>query len=110
MGKVKPITKPKFRRLFLKEWRAYRGLTQEQLASRVDMSVSNISQLENGKQGYSTEGLHALAEALNCDPGHLLMVDPIRNDAIWSIWERASEAERSQILAVSREIVRKAGS
>lgn len=97
------------RRLFVKEWRIYRGLTQEQLAERVGMSVSNISQIERGLQGYSPEGLEALSDALRCEPGHLFMVDPTRGDVIWSIWERASEAERRQIIAVSQAIVGKTG-
>jgi transcriptional regulator with XRE-family HTH domain len=101
---------PRWRRLFLREWRVYRNMTQEQLAERVEMSVSNISQLERGLQGYSSEGLQRLAVALQCEPGHLLMVDPTRDNAIWSIWERASEAERQQIVAVSQAIVRKTGS
>jgi len=52
------------RRIFLKQWREFRGLTQEQLADRVGWSVGNVSQLERGLQGYSQEGLEAFAEAL----------------------------------------------
>jgi transcriptional regulator with XRE-family HTH domain len=105
---VSRLRKPKFRRWFLKEWRQYRGYTQEQLADMVGMSVSNISQMERGAQGYSSEGLAALAEALRCEPGHLLMVDPTQQDAIWSLWETANEAQREQIVAVSKAIVRRA--
>jgi transcriptional regulator with XRE-family HTH domain len=101
---------PRRRRIFLKEWRTHRGLTQEQLAERVGMSVSNISQLEQGRQGYSQEGLEALADALQCDPGQLLMVDPSRSDAIWSIWEGAATAERQMIVDIAKTITsRKTG-
>ena len=92
----------------LKQWRAFRGLTQEQLADRAGMSPGNISQLENGKIHYSQPGLQALAEALNCEPFHVLNVDPTKDEAIWSLWERATEAERAQIVAVSRALVKKA--
>lgn len=98
------------RRIFLKQWREYRGLTQEALADRVGMSVSNISQLERGLQGYSDDGLSALAEALQCEPGQILNVDPTDDDAIWSIWERAEPGQRKIIMDVAKSIVgRKAG-
>lgn len=96
------------RRIFLKEWRVYRGLTQEQLAERAEMSPANISHLENGRINYTQEALEHLASALNCEPAHILMVDPTRDDAIWSIWERAEEAERTRIVDVARALVRKA--
>lgn len=98
------------RRIFLKEWREYRNLTQEALADRVGMSVSNVSQLERGLQGYSDEGLSALADALRCEPGQILNVNPMDDDAIWSLWERAEPAQRQVILDVAKNIVsRKAG-
>lgn len=97
------------RRIFLKQWRIYRGLTQEQLAERTGLSVSGISQLENGKQGYSDESLELLADALNCEPGHILNVDPTKEDAIWSIWERAKPGERQQIIAVAKALIGKTG-
>lgn len=103
LSRLKPRQR---RRIFVKEWRNYRGLTQEQLAERVGMSKGNISQLEQGVQGYSQEGLEAIAEALQCDPGQLLNVDPSRDDAIWSIWERAKEGERRMIVEVAKTIVK----
>jgi transcriptional regulator with XRE-family HTH domain len=103
--RFKAPTAPR-RRIFLKQWREYRDLTQEQLAERVGWSVGNVSQLERGLQGYSQEGLEALADALNCDPGQLLTVDPTGDDAIWSIWERAKPAERTMIVNVAKTIVK----
>src|SRR5437016_6511061 len=67
MAKVSPRFKhPPWRKLFVKQWREFRNLTQEQLAERAGMSVGNISQLERGLQGYSMQGLEALSQALNC--------------------------------------------
>lgn len=94
------------RRIFLKEWRTYRGLTQEQLAERVGWSVGNVSQLERGLQGYSQEGLEALADALQCEPGQILNVDPTRDDAIWSIWEKAKPGERQMIVELAKTVVK----
>lgn len=98
------------RRIFLKEWREYRGLTQESLADRVGMSVSNISQLERGLQGYSDEGLERLADALRCDPGQILTVNPLDDNAIWSLWERAEPGQRQVIMDVAKGLVTKRAS
>ena len=103
MAKSPP--KRRLGRIFLKEWRKFRGLSQERLAERVGMSVSNISQLEQGRQGYSQAGLEALAEALACDPGQLLTVDPTRDEAIWSIWETAKPGERKMIVDIARTVI-----
>lgn len=101
--------KPQRRRTFIAAWRKYRNLTQEQLAERVGMSVSNISQLEQGRQGYSQEGLEAIADALNCEPGQLLNVDPTKADAIWSIWELAKPGERKLIVDIAKSVTGKTG-
>ncbi|MCW5720845.1 MAG: helix-turn-helix transcriptional regulator [Devosia sp.] len=74
--KVTPRLKREPPVYFFRAWRRHRGLTQEQLAERVDMSVSSISQLETGKQGFSDDTLLALADALSCEPGDLLSRDP----------------------------------
>ncbi len=43
--------KPDRGRTYIKEWRKYRGMTQEQLAEAAGMVVSNVSQLEQGRSG-----------------------------------------------------------
>lgn len=68
-------------------------------------SKGNVSQLETGAQGYSQEGLEKLAEVLQCEPGQLLNVDPTKDDAIWSIWERAGEGERDKIMDYAKLVV-----
>lgn len=70
------------RRHFIKEWRKFRGLTQDQLASRIGSATSTISQLETGKQGYSEPLLDELADALSCDPWELLNVDPSKEGEV----------------------------
>ena len=100
MGTRKRLKAPERRRHFIKEWRKYRNLTQEQLASRLGVAVSSISQLETGKQGYSQATLEALAEALMCQPADLLMRDPTREEAIWSIWDTLEPAQRDQITEI----------
>lgn len=54
----------------------------------VGMTPPSVSQIENGKQGFTDTTLEAFAEALGCNPGDLLMRNPLDKDAPWSIWER----------------------
>lgn len=103
---ARPRPKPQRRRTFIKEWRKFRNLTQEALAERVGMVVSNIAQLEQGRQGYSQAGLEAIADALRCDAGQLLTVDPTKDDAIWSIWDNAKPGQRLMIVEVAKTILK----
>lgn len=48
-------------------WREYRGLSLTALAQRCNVSVSAISQIENGHRQPSVRLLQALAEALDVD-------------------------------------------
>ncbi len=64
-------------RHFLRAWRKYRGLTQEQLADRIGVSGSNISLLESGKQNYTQRILEEIALALGTSPASLLTEDPV---------------------------------
>lgn len=72
------------------------------------MSVGNISAMERGAQGYTQDGLEALAEAYRCEPGQLLTVDPNTSD-IWSIWESAKIGDRQKIVEIARTITGKTG-
>jgi transcriptional regulator with XRE-family HTH domain len=88
------------RRHFIKEWRKSRGLTQEQLAERIGVAVSTISQLETGKQGYSQPTLEAIADALGCEPADLLMRNPNQQNEIWSIWETLDAPAKIQAVRI----------
>src|SRR5579859_1628556 len=90
---------------FIKEWRIYRGLTQEQLAERLETSKTTISELESGNRGYTQDGLEAIAEALGTDPASLLMRRP-GQDEIWSVWEQAKPGQKTQIIEVVKTIIK----
>lgn len=113
MKKTRPHPKPQRPKYFFKEWRKYRGLTQEQLAERIGTSTPSISQLETGKQGFTDKTLEAFAQALNCTPADLLMRNPTDPEAPWSIWETLEPAQREQTLRFLNSFVtdnnRKAG-
>lgn len=108
MAKREKQVTPRFKkgpaRHYIKAWRKHRRLTQEQLAGRVDMSPASISQLENGHQGYTQSTLEALADALNCQPGDLLIRDPLAGEAPWSILDSLRPETRRQALAMLRAL------
>jgi len=107
----KQIVRPRFksrerRKTFFREWRKHRDLTLEVAADRAGMTAGNLSAMERGVQGYTQDGLEALAEAYQTSPGNLLNVDPTKEDAIWSIWERAKQGERQMIVELAKTVVK----
>lgn len=53
--------------VYLRDWLAYRSLSADQLAGRMDTSKSVVSKLINGQQRYNQDWLERIAFALNCD-------------------------------------------
>jgi transcriptional regulator with XRE-family HTH domain len=96
-------TMSKHQNLYLRDWRRYRGLTQEKLAERAGVTQGMISHLENGRTDYSGHILTALAEALNCEPVDLLTRNPSDKAGVWSITDslkKASPEQRAMIANV----------
>lgn len=71
---------PVWRRHFLFDWRIRRGLTQEELASRIGMSHASIQRLENDKQGLTLKVLDKLAVALQTTRSDLMDRKPGEGD------------------------------
>ena len=78
---------------FLKQWRTHRKLTQEELAAKADLTAPGISQLENGKQGFTDDSLARLAKALGCTPAEILAHDPTREDSFWPLLQIAESLQ-----------------
>lgn len=93
-----------YRRTFIRQWRQYRGLTLSKLADRIGMTESALSMLERGQSGYTQPTLELLADALMTDPASLLMRNPEDDEAIWSLWDQASEGEKAQISGVVKAL------
>lgn len=88
---------------FLKQWRRHRGLTQEKLGELANLTAASISQLENGKQGFSPDSLFNLCAALNCTPAELLAHDPTRPDSFWPLFQDAENLtgrDRQRVWAI----------
>jgi len=84
-------------------------LSQEQAALRLDISRTQLSKIENMRSPYSQGLLEAAAEAYGCTVADLLIRDPSRPDAPWSIYEtlkKAPEAQQRQISAVIETLLK----
>jgi transcriptional regulator with XRE-family HTH domain len=108
--KVIPRFKTRQRRkTFFREWRKYRGLTLEQAAEKAGMTPGNLSAMERGTQGFTQDGLEALADVYKANPGWLLDVDPKVQEDIFSVWEAAKPGDRKKIIDISKTLIGKTG-
>ena len=69
---------------YVAEWRAYRRLSLRQLALRLEyepgvelLSASSLSRVEKGEQALTPDLMYALADALNCGPEDLIVINPL---------------------------------
>lgn len=94
------------RRNFIKEWRKFRGLTQEQLAGRLEgvISQGSLSDLENGQFDYVQSTLEAIAQALRCQAGELIMRPPGTSDVLRDVLDGLDEQGQKRALALIRAL------
>lgn len=69
------------RKIFIKEWRKFRKLSQEKLGEMIGRDGTTVSEIENGNIGYTRETLELLATALECEPYDLISRPPNDKDA-----------------------------
>lgn len=93
------------RRQFFKQWRKYRQHTLEEAAELAGMTAGNLSAIERGEQGFSPEGLQALADAYGCDTGDLLNQDPFEQPGLRQTWDKATAAQRDLIVKLAQQVV-----
>lgn len=98
--------------IFLREWREYRGLTQEELAEKADTSAGYLSQIERGTRPWSKKWLTRFGKALNVPPDRLLKPPPSLGErAAWYDDENGAPAAMRQPaldVALMRECIRMA--
>lgn len=94
---------------YVRAWREFRHLTQEELAEAAGCSPATIGHIENGLRRLSDKWAHPIAKALHTSPGYLYDHDP--NDlptAVLDVWAAIPDENRAQALAVL-ETFRKTG-
>ena len=93
------IKQPKRQRQrhFLREWRLYRRLTQEQMALHVQKSRTTYGRTESGQVPYNQDFLELAAAALRCEPVDLLMRRPEDDSALWAIYNKLKKATQEEL-------------
>lgn len=89
-------------RVFFKEWRRYRNLTQERACERIGIDRSHLSRIERGVDPYNEHTLTAMAAAYRCDIADLFMRNPTDPEGIWSIWDQIKPERRREAVALLR--------
>lgn len=98
------MARKQHRRWYLREWRKFRGYTQDRLAEMTGLSKPYISQLERGDRQYTQELLEVFARALHCTAPDLIMRDPTDPEGLWSIWDTLLPVERQQAVSVLKAL------
>jgi transcriptional regulator with XRE-family HTH domain len=81
---------------YLREWRKFRRMTQDELAAAVGTSKSVISDLERVQLQLSPKWLHRLAPVLRTQPGYILDRDPESLDTdIIDIWAHIPDDDKA---------------
>lgn len=106
-GPMPPVPKPKrpLSRTFLREWRKYNRMTQEQAAEPLNLDPTTLGRIERGLVPYDQRLLEAAAELYGCEPADLIMRNPNDPEGIWSVWDHAKQGQRQQIVEVAKVIV-----
>lgn len=95
---------PMGQRHYIREWRKFRGLSQEQLAERIGISRPHLSKIEKGSRKYDQAFLEAASEELRCAPADLIMRDPSQTEGIWSIWDQLAPLQRAQVVEIAKTL------
>lgn len=91
----------------LRDWREYRGLSQQELATACNTTQHQIAYLESGERGLSAKWLRKLSVALDTTPGMILDHNPNDLDSdIVEIWATASNRQKRQLAEIAKTIMK----
>jgi transcriptional regulator with XRE-family HTH domain len=91
---------------FIKEWRKYRGLSQDAFANELGISKATLSRIENRLIPYGQGFLESCADILDCTRGDLLERSPLEAETVWSTWSHIPLSERDRALEVLKAFSR----
>lgn len=97
IGQDFAMAEPRTLKLYLREWRKLARLTQQELADRLEISKTLVSDLETGKQRWNVDHLSELAFALGVEPDDLLRAPEVP-PALQLVWQRIPASDQMQAL------------
>lgn len=77
---------------FLREWRKFRKLSQEQAAEQLDIDRTTLSRIERGEVPYNQDLLEKAALAYGCDPEDLISINPTLPDTLKLVYSKLKRA------------------
>lgn len=106
-NKIHGMRKPRqrLRKHYMREWRKFRGLTQEQAASRLEITQATLSRIEQLLIPYSQNLLEGAAIAYDCEPSDILNVNPLMEGEVIDLTRILREAApevRAEILGYAK--------
>lgn len=106
-----PVKKPLHPRAptFLRQWRKYKKLTQDQASERVEIDQATLGRIERGVLPYNQDLLERLALAYGCDVSDLLDIDPLKPDPPRLVYDKlrhASPAMQKRALEVLEALLK----
>lgn len=105
MPRVKKQNVRPLRPHFLRQWRKYRNLSQEEAAAKLDIDRTTLGRVENRRLPYSQALLEAAAEIYGCEPWDILNINPkVEKEAaqIAALVKRAKPEERAAIIGYAQ--------
>lgn len=94
---VTQIRKGARRHLYIEEWMAYRGLSDERLANRLGVARETVTRWRGQQHRLNPDKIAAIASALDCDPTELWRppdrpsLDAIMKDAPKDVQDMAAD-------------------
>lgn len=100
------VKKPKvsLRPTYLRQWRKFKKLTQEQAAEPLNIDATTLSRIERGESPYDQRFLEAAAKLYGCEPQDLLVRDPEDPEGIWTAWSNLRPAQRRQAIKLLKAL------
>lgn len=97
-------TKPQWRPTYLRQWREHRGLSQDELAPRLEIDRAHLSKIERGVHPYTQSILEAAADELGCTVMDLLTRKPDEAENIFVRWPVMTDQQRRQAIRLFNAI------
>lgn len=102
-----PVKKPKvfLQPHFMKQWREFRSMTQEEAADLIGISRSLLSKIEDAKSPWSQPILQQATRVYRCSITGLLNINPLKDRQaadLDSIMSQATPELRAEILGYAQ--------
>lgn len=89
---------------YIREWRVFRGLTQQDIADGLATTTASVSRIETGVTPYTQDFLEAVASMLQTTPAQLLERDPAQPREP-EIWSQLTAPQREQAIRILKALV-----